>query len=67
MPDNGTISFKTDVKNAGSRSSPITIKKDGKKVAEASGKSDEKVTVKIENPVLWSPEESYSCMMFQLN
>lgn len=54
--DNGTIYFKTDVKNGASASINFTVKKDGKKVASVSGKNDQELTVKIDNPVLWTPE-----------
>jgi beta-galactosidase/beta-glucuronidase len=57
--DNGTITFKTDVKNAGTNSLSFTIKKEGKKVAAVSGKSDQEISVQIEDPVLWSPENPF--------
>jgi beta-galactosidase/beta-glucuronidase len=57
--DKGTITFKTDVKNGGANSLSFIIKKDGKKVAAASGKSDQEISVQIENPVLWSPENPF--------
>ena len=57
--DKGTISFKTDVKNAGTTSLNFTIKKDGRKVASVNGQCNEEITVKIENPVFWSPENPF--------
>jgi hypothetical protein len=57
--DNGTITFKSDVKNAGTNSLAFTIKKDGKKIAAISGNTDSEVTVKIEDPILWSVENPF--------
>ena len=57
--DNGTIIFKTDVKNAGTNSLAFTIKKEGKRVAAISGNTDHEITVQIEDPVLWSPENPF--------
>ncbi|TAL63894.1 MAG: hypothetical protein EPN88_11710, partial [Bacteroidetes bacterium] len=57
--DKGTITFKTDVKNGGENSLTFTIKKDGKKVAVESGISDQEISVQIENPILWSPENPF--------
>jgi len=57
--DKGTITFKTDVKNAGTNSLAFIVKKGGKKVADISGKNDQEITVQIENPVLWSPETPF--------
>jgi hypothetical protein len=57
--DNGTINFKADVKNAGSATLTFTINKEGKEVAAVSGKSDQEITVTIEDPVLWSPENPF--------
>ena len=57
--DNGTITFKTDVKNAGTSTLAFTIKKDGKRVAAVSGNTEHEITVQIEDPVLWSPENPF--------
>jgi hypothetical protein len=57
--DNGTITFKSDVINAGTNSLAFTIKKDGKKIAAVSGNADNDVTVKIEDPILWSVENPF--------
>jgi Glycosyl hydrolases family 2/Glycosyl hydrolases family 2, sugar binding domain/Fn3 associated/Glycosyl hydrolases family 2, TIM barrel domain len=57
--DNGTIVFKADVKNASAGLLTFTVKKNGKKIAAATGNSDHEITVKIENPVLWSPENPF--------
>ncbi len=62
--DDGTITFKTDVKNAGTGTLSFTIKKQGKEVAFVSGKNDQEITIKIENPVLWSPENPF---LYDLN
>ena len=57
--DNGTINFKADIKNPGTGSLSFIIKKEGKKVAEVSGKNNQEITVRIENPILWSPENLF--------
>lgn len=57
--DNGTITFKTDVKNAGASILSFTIKKEGKRIAAVSGNTDNEITVKINNPILWSPENPF--------
>jgi hypothetical protein len=57
--DDGTIKFKTDVKNAGTNSLLFTIKKYGKMVSTISGNTGEELTARIENPVLWSPENPF--------
>ena len=57
--DNGTIVFKADVKNACADLLTFTLKKDGKKIATAIGNPDHEITVKIESPVLWSPENPF--------
>jgi hypothetical protein len=57
--DSGTIVFKTDVKNAGNGSLFFKIKKEGKTIATASGKSESETTLHIKNPVLWSPDKPF--------
>jgi hypothetical protein len=57
--DNGTITFKTDIINSGDNSIDFTIKKDGKKVTSATGKNNQEITLKVEDPVLWSPENPF--------
>jgi hypothetical protein len=57
--DNGTITFKTEVKNGGAGSLIFKIKKDGRTIASATGKTDSETTVKIKEPVLWSPDKPY--------
>jgi hypothetical protein len=54
--DNGIITFKTSVENPGKTSLVFTIEKDGKKIASVSGNNDQELSVRIENPVLWSPK-----------
>jgi len=56
---NGTVTFKADATNAGSASLLFNIKKDGKTIASATGKAGENITVKINEPVLWSPENPF--------
>ena len=57
--DKGTISFKTVVKNSLNNILCFTVKKEGKKVAEASGDIAQEISLDIKNPVLWSPEKPF--------
>ncbi|MEI8224808.1 MAG: sugar-binding domain-containing protein, partial [Bacteroidota bacterium] len=57
--DNGTITFKTDVKNAGTNSLAFAIRKEGNRIAAISGNTDHEITVQIKDPVLWSPENPF--------
>jgi hypothetical protein len=57
--DNGTIEFKTDVKNAQAASLIYNIKKDGKTIATATGKPENEVKLLIKDPVLWSPDKPF--------
>jgi len=57
--DEGSITIKPDIKNAGSNSVAFKVKKDGKTIASAKGKNGEEITVRIENPDLWSPENPF--------
>lgn len=57
--DNGTITINAGVVNGGGKSIYFKVKKDGKTVASASGQEGQDITVKIENPVLWSPENPF--------
>jgi hypothetical protein len=57
--DNSTIRFETEVLNGETAVLSYTIKEKDKKIAEVSGKVGESVSVKIENPVLWSPENPF--------
>ncbi|MBE3140032.1 MAG: chitobiase/beta-hexosaminidase C-terminal domain-containing protein, partial [Thermoplasmata archaeon] len=57
--DNGTITFKTDVKNAGSKSLAFEVKKEGKRIAAINGNTDHEITLQIKDPVLWSPENPF--------
>jgi hypothetical protein len=57
--DNGTVTFKADVKNPGKATLAFSIKKEGKKIASAIGNSDGETTLKIEKPVLWSPSNPF--------
>ncbi len=58
-PDNGTIIFKTDVKNAGAGSLLFKIKNEGRTVASATGKADGETSLQIKDPVLWSPDKPF--------
>ena len=57
--DDGTIRFKTDVKNADDGLLLFKIKKEGKTVATATGKTGTEITLKIKDPVLWSPDKPF--------
>jgi hypothetical protein len=57
--DSGTITFKTEVKNGGSGSLTFKIKRDGKTIASANGSTNSETTVKIKDPVLWSPDKPF--------
>jgi hypothetical protein len=57
--DNGTVTFKADVKNSENGTLNFRIIAKNIKVSEVSGKPDEEITAKIENPVLWSPENPF--------
>jgi hypothetical protein len=55
--DNGTVTIKTDVKNAIGGTLSIKIKKDGRTVAKATGLVDEAIALQIKNPLLWTPDK----------
>jgi hypothetical protein len=57
--DEGTISFKTDVKKPGTNTLTFTVKKEGKIVAQESGNCDQEISLKISDPILWSPENPF--------
>ena len=57
--DNGTIIFKSDVKNATEGSISFKIKKEGKTIATASGNVNNEITLQIKDPLLWSPDKPY--------
>jgi hypothetical protein len=57
--DNGTVKFKTDAKNADNATLAFKIKKDGKTIASATGKAADEITLKINDPVLWSPDKPF--------
>jgi len=57
--DKGTVSFKTEVKNADQGSLLFKIIKEGKTVAEATGISGAEITIQIKDPVLWTPDKPF--------
>jgi hypothetical protein len=57
--DNGTVMLKTDAKNAADATLLFEIKKDEKTIAFATGKAADEITLKINDPVLWSPDKPF--------
>jgi beta-galactosidase/beta-glucuronidase len=57
--DKGTITLKANVLNTNSGSLSVSVSKNGKKIAEADGLPDKEITLQIENPVLWSPDNPF--------
>jgi len=57
--DQGTITFNTNVMNAGNSTLTYKIKKQGKIVASVTGNSGQAVTAQIDDPVLWSPDSPF--------
>jgi len=56
---NGTIIFKSDVKNGAEGSLSFIVKKEGKTIATATGNTDNEITVQIKDPILWSPDRPF--------
>ena len=56
---NGTIIFKSDVKNGAEGSLSFIVKKEGKTIATATGNADNEITVQIKDPILWSPDRPF--------
>jgi hypothetical protein len=54
--DAGTMSFNISASGGGNYDVEVAVSKDGKSIATGSGKYGSPVILKIENPVLWSPE-----------
>lgn len=57
--DKGTITFKTDIKNADACSLIFKIKKEGRTVATGNGKADAETILYVKDPVLWSPDKPF--------
>jgi hypothetical protein len=57
--DNGTITFKADVKNTDSGILLFKIKKGRKTVATAIGTADSEISCQIKDPILWSPDKPF--------
>jgi len=57
--DKGIITIKTEVVNNMNNSLNVTVKKDGKMIAEATGSTSDNINVQISNPVLWSPSNPF--------
>jgi len=56
---NGTIIFKSDVKNGAEGYLSFIVKKEGKTIATATGNTDNEITVQIKDPILWSPDRPF--------
>ena len=57
--DDGTITFKTHVENPGNNDLLITVENEGNTISTVTGKSDQELIVKIEDPILWSPDDPF--------
>ncbi len=57
--DNGKIAIKADITNLDNNTLAVTIKKDGKKVATGTGPGNSEISLRIDDPVLWSPESPF--------
>lgn len=57
--DNGTITFTTDIINPVNNSLDFTVKRDGKKLTSASGKINQVISLTVDSPALWSPENPF--------
>jgi hypothetical protein len=57
--DEGTITIKPELKNSDAGLFVVKIKKEGKTVATATGNAGNEISVKIKDPVLWSPENPF--------
>jgi len=57
--DNGTITVNTNVVNGNDHNIILKVRKDNKTIATAEGINGQDITVRIENPVLWSPENPF--------
>jgi len=57
--DNGTITVNTNVANGDGLNIILKVKRDNRTIATATGVKGQDITVKIENPVLWSPENPF--------
>ena len=58
-PDKGTVTLKAEIINDDGNSLVAIIKKEGKNIAEANGPAGSDLTLQIDNPVLWSPDNPF--------
>ncbi len=52
----GTVTFNADVKNPGQSNILISVNRNGKTLMKVSGKPNHDITLKVEKPILWSPD-----------
>ncbi|MGB8491048.1 MAG: chitobiase/beta-hexosaminidase C-terminal domain-containing protein [Bacteroidales bacterium] len=58
-PDNGTVTFKAEVVNCADCNLKLTVRSEGRIAATASGTAGELISLKIDNPALWSPGKPF--------
>lgn len=57
--DNGTVTIRPEVANAGNSTISYEISSKGKKIAETTAEAGKPATMKVNYPVLWSPEKPF--------
>ena len=58
-PDNGTVTFKADVVNCPDCNLKVTVRSDGRVAATANGTAGGLISLKVDNPSLWSPGKPF--------
>jgi beta-galactosidase/beta-glucuronidase len=57
--DNGTVTVNTNVTNGNGLNIALKVKKSNKTIASATGVSGQEITLKIDDPILWTPENPF--------